>query len=46
MAGIVGGDVDQGALEALGVGVAELERAQFLEVVVQQPGVVERRPAG
>src|SRR3569833_2086254 len=37
------GDVDQHRLEPLGIGVAELELAELLEVVVQQPGVVERR---
>jgi len=36
------GDVDQRRLEPLGVGVAELERGEFLQVVVQQPGMVER----
>src|SRR3569832_441103 len=41
--GGVGGNVDQDSLEPLGVGMAELELAQLLEVIVQQPGVVERR---
>ena len=40
--GGMGGDVDQGGFEPLGVGMAELEMAEFLEVVVQQPGVIER----
>ena len=38
----MGGDIDQRAFEPLGIGVAELERGQFLQVVVQQPGVIER----
>src|SRR3569832_1731926 len=41
--GGMGGNVDQDRLEPLGVGMAELERAQLLEVIVQPPGVVERR---
>src|SRR6185503_10490605 len=39
----VGGNVDQDRLEPLGVGMAELKLAELLEVVVQQPGMVERR---
>src|SRR5690348_13087833 len=35
------GNVDQDRLEPLGVGMTELELAQLLEVVMQQPGVVE-----
>ena len=38
----MGGDVDQRGLEPFGVGIAELERGQFLQVVVQQPGMIER----
>ena len=44
--GVVGrmsGDVDQGGLELFGAGMAELERRQFLKMVVQQPRVVQRR---
>ncbi len=43
VAGVMGGDVDQRALELLRVGMAEFEPAQFLEMIVQQPGMVERR---
>ena len=39
----LGGDVDQRGLEPFGIGMAELELAEFLQVVVQQPGMVERR---
>jgi len=35
-------DVDQRAFEPLGVGVTELERGEFLQMIVQQPGMVER----
>ena len=44
--GVVGGmrgDVDQGGFEVFGPQVAELQRTEFLEMVVQQPGVVDRR---
>ena len=40
--GMVGEDVDQRAFELLRIGVAELGLGQFLHVVVQQPGMVER----
>ena len=43
MARIMGGDVDQRRLQPLGVGMAEFERGQLFQVVVQQPGMVERR---
>ena len=33
----------QGALEPLGIGMAEFERGELLEMIVQQPGMVERR---
>jgi hypothetical protein len=39
----MGGDIDQRAFEPLGVSMAELEVAEFLQVVVQQPGMVEGR---
>src|ERR1051325_1920959 len=38
----MGGAVDQGALELFRLGMAEFERRQLLQVVVQQPGMVER----
>ena len=41
--GPMGKDIDQGAFELLGVGVAEVGRGEFLEVVVKQPGMVEGR---
>ena len=39
----MGGDIDQRRLEPLGVGMAEFERRKLFQVVVQQPGMVERR---
>ena len=38
----MGGDIDQRALQPLGIGMTEFERSELLEVIVQQPGVVER----
>src|SRR5574338_1719690 len=43
MARTMGGDVDQRTLEPLGIAMPEFERGEFLEVVVQQPGMIERR---
>jgi hypothetical protein len=40
--GGMGRDIDQSSLDALGIGVAELERGQLLKVVVQKPGMVQR----
>ena len=39
----MGGNVDESGLQPLGIAVAELERGKFLEVIMQQPGMVERR---
>ena len=39
----MGGNVDESGLQPLGIAVAEFERGKFLEVIMQQPGVVERR---
>ena len=39
----MGRDIDQCALEPLGIGMAEFERGELLEMIVQQPRVVERR---
>src|SRR5690349_9460105 len=36
-------DVDQRRFQPLGVGMAEFERGQLLEVIVKKPWVVERR---
>ena len=38
----MGGNVDQRSFKPLGIGITELERGQFLQVIVQQPGVIER----
>ena len=38
----MGGDIDQRAFEPFGVGMAELERGEFLQMVVQQPRMIER----
>ncbi len=38
----VGGDVDQRRLQPLGFRVAEFEVAEFLEMIVQQPGMIDR----
>jgi hypothetical protein len=38
----MGGNVDQRAFEPLGIGMGELERGQFLHMVVQQPRIIER----
>ena len=40
---MMGENVDQRAFELLRVGMAELGFGQFLHVVVQEPGVIERR---
>ena len=40
---MMGEDVDQRAFELLRVGMAELGLGQFLEVVVQQPRMIQRR---
>src|SRR5271163_1748565 len=40
---MVGKDVDQRAFELLRIGMAEFGRREFLKMLVQQPGVVERR---
>src|SRR5271170_3744695 len=40
---MMGEDVDQGALELLCVGMAELSLGELLEMLVQQPGMVDRR---
>ncbi len=42
MGRVMGRDIDQRALEPLGIGMAEFQLAQFLQVIVQQPGMVER----
>ena len=39
-------DVDQRAFELLRVGMAELGSREFLEMIVQQPRVIDRRQAG
>ena len=40
---VVGRDVDQGELELLDLGMAELEPGNVLQMIVQQPGMVEHR---
>ena len=38
----MGRDIDQRALESLGIGMTEFERGELFQMIVQQPGVVER----
>ena len=37
----MGRDIDQSTLQPLGVGMTEFERGELLEMIVQQPWVVE-----
>src|SRR6516162_11281102 len=41
LAKMMGKDVDQRAFKLLGIGVAEFGGGQFLEMIVQQPGVID-----
>src|SRR5215813_12878016 len=39
--GGMGGDIDERAFQPLGFGMAKFERGEFLQMVVQEPGMIE-----
>jgi len=41
---MMGEDIDQRAFELLRIGVTEFGRGEFLEMIVQEPGMIERGP--